>query len=132
MGVTEDQLSGFDFPMIAKGARGRLNYVQSDTVSLVKASLRQIVLTAPGERLWQPEFGCKVRLFQFDTLTETAKTTLASMIMESIRKWEPRVKVDSITVNASPDVDSSLEIRVGYTIKNPDFVAEKQNILIKV
>lgn len=132
MGITQDQLSGFDFPMIAKGERGRLRYVHSDTVTLIKASLRQIILTAPGERLWQPEFGCKLRLFQFDNVSETAKSTIASMVMESIRRWEPRVKVDSITVAASPDIDSSVEIRVDYTIKNPDFTAEKQNILITV
>lgn len=132
MGQIQDQQSGFDFPMIAKGIRGRVAYAKSDTVALVKASMRQIVLTAPGERMWNPEFGCKLRLFQFESITETVKATIISMVMEAIRRWETRVIIDSIDVIASTDIDTSVEIRVNFTIKNPDFASLPDVILISI
>lgn len=133
MGNTQEQQSGFGFPMIAKGLHGRVNYVQGDSVTLIKASLRQILLTAPGERMWNPEFGCRVKELLFDTFSPTLKTTMANLALEAIRRWEDRVSVNTgdIAVIASTGSPTSIELRVSFRVKNPDFTAQP-NLTISV
>lgn len=125
MALLRDEQSGFGFPMIAKGMRGPLNYVKNDTVELIKASIRQILLTVPGERMMNPEFGCKLRLMHFETLTATLQTTIQNLILEALERWEPRIEVspNDIVVKESASIASDLEVKVSFKVKNPDFTA---------
>jgi phage baseplate assembly protein W len=128
------QQSGFAFPMIAKGPLGRVNYTRSNTVALVAYSVQQIILTVPGERMWNPEFGCRVKTIIFEPLTNTLAETVQSLIMEALRRWEPRVRVKAsdITVVASQDINTRVTINISYTILNPDFTTQvKQSVAIK-
>ncbi len=117
------QQSGFTFPMIADGPQGHVNYVHNNSQELVADSVLQILLTNPGERMWNPQFGCRVRQLQFELGSEADATLIKSLIIEAITLWEPRVSVtaNDIVVTYANDNSGKTNVTVSYTILNPDF-----------
>lgn len=128
------QQSGFAFPCIAKGPRGRVVYTSQDTVSLIKFSIAQIILTVPGERFWNPSFGCRIRSLQFEQLTPTVVSTAQSIILLALNKWETRIalKASDIIVVANTDVGSTMTITISFQVVNPDFTATQQTSSVTI
>ena len=56
-----------------------------------------VLLTAPGERLMRPQFGCRI----WDLLFEPVNANLIGLISQAVRdalaQWEPRIEVDEVT-----------------------------------
>src|SRR3712207_3292490 len=80
------------------GADGRLAWsVGEDNV---RESIRLILLTEPGERLMREEFGCGLRRFLFEPNTVTTRELIRQRIVQAIGRWEPRVAVEEVRVEA--------------------------------
>jgi phage baseplate assembly protein W len=80
------------------GADGRL--VWSVGEDNVRESLRLILLTEPGERLMREEFGCGLRRFLFEPNTVTTRQLIRDRIAQAIGRWEPRVALEAVEVEA--------------------------------
>jgi phage baseplate assembly protein W len=91
---------GLSFPPRV-GGDGRLAWSEGETN--VRESIRVILLTEPGERLMRAEYGCGLRAFLFEPNTETTRALIRDRIAQSIRRWEPRVTLDDVAVDAVPD-----------------------------
>jgi phage baseplate assembly protein W len=115
------QQSGFDFPAVRQTPWGALSFIDNDTVALVKASIQQILLTNPGERPFNPSFGCPLRLMLFEPPTETLKESITTMIYEALIAWEPRIVLtpDDISLVASPTIATVTHVIVKYRLKSP-------------
>lgn len=118
--------------MIAKGPLGRVNYTRSNTLALIQFSIIQILLTVPGERFWNPSFGCRVKQLIFEALTPTIAETIANLIMDALGTWEPRIRVQAsdIIVTPSADINSKVKVQIGYTVINPDFTSQAKNVVL--
>jgi phage baseplate assembly protein W len=68
----------------------------------VRESIRVILATEPGERLFLPEFGAGLRRFLFEPNTVATRRLIQDRIAESIRRWEPRIKLESVNVEPDP------------------------------
>ena len=88
---------GLGFPPRV-GADGRL--VWSVGEDNVRESIRLILLTEPGERLLREEFGCGLRQFLFEPNTVTTRALIRDRITQSIGRWEPRVALEAVEVEA--------------------------------
>jgi phage baseplate assembly protein W len=88
---------GLGFPPRV-GADGRL--VWSGGEENVRESLRLILLTEPGERLMREEFGCGLRRFLFEPNTVTTRQLIRDRVTQAINRWEPRVALESVDVEA--------------------------------
>jgi uncharacterized protein len=80
------------------GADGRL--VWSVGEDNVRESIRLILLTEPGERLMREEFGCGLRRFLFEPNTVTTRQLIRERIAQAIGRWEPRVALEAVEVEA--------------------------------
>jgi phage baseplate assembly protein W len=69
----------------------------------VKRSVRNLILTEPGERLFQPEIGCKIRRLLFENMSDITAIQLKNAIEETISLYEKRARV--ITVEVVPNED---------------------------
>ena len=65
-------------------------------VKAVFNSLRNIFSWIPGERILNPEFGSKLRLYLYEGITPENKEQIAAEIRGVCLKWEPRVNIVSI------------------------------------
>lgn len=113
-----DEFSGFPFPAVRRGPQGCLLYTQANTKELVKASIIQILMTAPGERPWSPEFGCDVHRFLFEPANSSNVETIANLCLSALQRWEPRVQVgiNDIEVAESLVSEGSVDISINYKI----------------
>jgi phage baseplate assembly protein W len=88
----------------------------------VNQSLKNLIQTNLGERLFQPTIGSNVNrsLFEMNNFVET--NLLEFYITNTIQNNEPRVILDSVTVIPTVD-EGSVKITVSYyLINNPNLV----------
>ena len=65
----------------------------------IKNSLIRIFNTIPGERFLFPKFGCNLYSYLFTPVTVDQAEVIGNAILDAIRIWEPRVKIQTpITV----------------------------------
>lgn len=69
-------------------------------------SIKNIVLTDRGERLYQPSIGCNIRKMLFEPMLPATAEMISQFIQEAIRLHEPRAKV--LDVNVQPDYNNNL------------------------
>ena len=85
----------------------------------VDQMIRQILLTAPGERADLPDFGCGLRKLVFAPHSDALEATTRLLVLQSINKWlSDQVSVTSVTVDptASRGDASQLLIRIDYQL----------------
>jgi len=69
----------------------------------VKQSIKNLILTNKGERLMQPDLGCKIRNLLFENFTPQTTITARQIITETIEKYEPRAELINIAISPAPD-----------------------------
>lgn len=76
--------------------------------------IKQVLFTAPGERVNRPEFGCGVRQMVFAANGEVTASLVRVTIQQALSRWLAGViEVQDIEVTA---VEETLEIRIGYVL----------------
>lgn len=83
----------------------------------INQSLKNIILTDLGERLFQPNFGSNVRAMLFENSMEDNLSTLELYIARSISINEPRVNLIKIELEPS-ESDNELTINILYNTIN--------------
>ncbi|TQF68273.1 GPW/gp25 family protein [Rhodococcus spelaei] len=85
--------------------------------------LRQLLLTSPGERVCQPEFGCGLRRLVFAGQSDALVATVRIQVQQAINRWlSDQVKLDNVDVLAGAAApasgldEGSLLITVSYTL----------------
>ena len=74
-----------------------------------------IFLFAPGERIILPEFGNSLYKYVYEGESEGYLDRLKEDVQEMIERWEPRVKIISVTVVGKPD-ENRVDIEILYTV----------------
>jgi phage baseplate assembly protein W len=85
---------GFDVPFRLYLEGNSPNTVEGNDA--LDRSIRTIVLTFPGERVYRPTFGSTARGGIFDSMTEVTAVQISDSIRRAISDWEPRVDVQDI------------------------------------
>ncbi len=89
------------------GPDGRMAWSVGETN--VHESIRIILSTEPGERLRLPAFGAGLRRFLFEPNTLATHTLIKQAIGEALKRWEPRIQLESVEVTAdSQDTESAI------------------------
>ena len=68
----------------------------------VRQSIRIILMTERQERLMLPRFGGGLRSFLFKPNTAAVRQLMAERAERTLARWEPRIKVESVTVQPDP------------------------------
>lgn len=67
-------------------------FIIEEDENLLKENITRILLTLPGERVNNPQFGSRLRLFIFE-LDSILQEDLKNEILSAINRWEPRVNI---------------------------------------
>lgn len=79
-------------------AGGRIAWSEGE--DNIRESMRLILMTEPGERLRLPQFGAGLGRFLFEPNTVATHTLIKERIVESLKRWEPRVRIEDVVVGA--------------------------------
>jgi phage baseplate assembly protein W len=85
--------------------------------SAIKQSLRMIIETGRGTRLFLPEYGARIRAFLFEPFDETTAKRIGEELRESIQNYESRITLLDINV-IMRDATTSYDVEVIYQITN--------------
>jgi phage baseplate assembly protein W len=82
----------------------QINPLTQDLVALknenaIARSIRNIVLTEPGEKFFNPRFGSEVSTSLFENITDLNADTLRRQITQSIQVYENRVRLIDVVVS---------------------------------
>ena len=90
----------------------------TDYNDLARQNLKMLVLTCPGERMMDPEFGVGARHYLFENMTPETFSNFESRLRNQQRKYLPYLtieKVDFFTADQDPTIkDNTLGIKIMY------------------
>lgn len=105
---------GWTFPILPD-AGGSLRYVDDD--ANVAQSLRLLLSTAAGERVMRPAFGTEAPRLVFAPGSAGNRQLLQTRVRETVRDFEPRVRLEDVTVTEDPVSPERVDIEVTYTVR---------------
>lgn len=80
-------------------------------------ALRVVLLTAPGERVMRPQFGCKIWDLLFEPITANLLGLIREAVRDALAQWEPRIEVEEVEPVQDDDVDGLVTIRIAYRVR---------------
>ena len=87
--------------------------------SAISRSVRNIIMTLPGEKPFEPNFGSKVSKILFENIDMISAGVIVDEIRTSIENFEPRVEL--LSVEANPDFDNNTyDVNIVYEIIGAD------------
>lgn len=116
---------GWAFPPAFIKATDAWGSVKESYVQMVAAkediaqSLEILLSTSFGERVMQPQFGCNLADYQFESMSNTLIGFVKDTVENAILYYEPRIEMESITVSQADSWDAIqgfLRIDISYRI----------------
>ncbi|MBU0552917.1 GPW/gp25 family protein [Myxococcota bacterium] len=106
---------GFAFPLGVDGGGGmRLSAHEENIQQCV-----QIILgTAPGERVYRPQFGCKIHDYIFAPNNDHNRNMISYYAREALLKWEPRIEAIEVEVHSDLEQPNVVSIHIRYMVKS--------------
>ena len=106
---------GWKFPVEDDRTTGRIrtSWYEED----IQEAIHIILMTRRGERMMEPEFGCGVWDYVFETMDASSLARIEREISRALVRWEPRIT--DIQVLAGPDQaeEGKLNIRINYVVR---------------
>ena len=75
-------------------------------IDQIKSDMLCLLLTNPGERVMNLNFGTPLRKLVFEPNDAALQLKARNMIINSIKKWEPRIAVKNIEVKSTIETSS--------------------------
>lgn len=106
--------TGLRFP-VRVGPSGGLSFARGE--GDVEEAIWIVLGTAPGERVMRPEFGCGIHDYVFAPNSPATRGSIAHEVRVALTRFEPRIDVEAVRVEAPPEEPETLLIRVDYRVR---------------
>jgi len=98
--------------------------------SAIARSVRNIVLTYPGEKFFDPNFGSRIGKSLFENIDNITAITIRDEIRNSIINYEPRVILNDVIVD--PDFDNNtFNVTIVYRIVGSDIPSQQLEFVLE-
>ncbi len=105
---------GWGFPPAFDRGTHELRMVEEEAD--IRESLFILLSTIRGERVMLPDYGAGLHARVFDRTDNTTLTYLKSQIADAILFFEPRIRLEEISIDAKESADGRLLVRLTYFI----------------
>jgi phage baseplate assembly protein W len=85
----------------------------------VKQSIKNLILTDPGERLMQPYLGGGIKGLLFENITPGVLKVIETRCRDTINTFESRAELINVTASSSYD-DNTVNVFIQFYIRNVD------------
>jgi phage baseplate assembly protein W len=90
----------------------------TNTAEDIERSMRIVLMTAPGERVMRPRFGCKIWDLLFEPVTPGLMGLIAQAVQQAVGQWEPRVDVEEVNPVQDDDDDALVRVHIRYRVRS--------------
>lgn len=118
----------YKFPFRIDPASGQA--AQTSYETHVEQMIRQVLLTAPGERADMPQFGCGIRQLIFAPHSQALDAATQILVQRALNRWlGNQIQVQKVQVGPSDQGDQSqLLIQIDYILIETR--ANKQTVVL--
>ncbi len=112
-----------DTSFVGRGFRWPLGVDHTGSIRLAEGttdldrSIQIVLMTAPGERLMRPEFGCRIWDLLFEPVTGNLLGLVAEAVRDALAQWEPRIEVEEVQPVPEPDDPSLIRVAIRYRVR---------------
>ena len=112
----------------------KVNPLTNDLIAIknqtaIARSLRNLVLTTPGERFFNENLGSLVNNLLFENVDDVTAMSVRQEIINVIENYEPRVELVRVSVN--PDIDAyNMDVKITYNIIGVDLPAQELSFVL--
>lgn len=104
---------GISFPPRV-GPDGRVLWSEGE--HNIREAIKVILMTEQRERLRLPEFGGGLSRFLFEPNSVTTRRLIEDRITRALGEWEPRIRVESVEVQADPADPQAAVATISYKL----------------
>lgn len=104
------------FPLSFSPEGGYL--LNKNILQVVKQNLKNVMLTVPGERIFDINFGVGLKRFLFEPKTTETTERIKNRIIDQLEKYMPFINVQNINITFSEDQENTIFISLKYFVKN--------------
>ena len=102
----------------------KFNPLSGDLITLknenaIARAVRNIVLTTPGEKFFDPDFGSSVSEILFENVDDITAVSIRDEIRSSLSNYEPRVELIDVEVDPNFD-ENQFDVLITYRIIGVD------------
>ena len=113
----------------------KVNPLTDDLIAIknqtaIARSIRNLVLTSPGERFFNNEVGSRVNELLFENMDDLTASSVKSEIENTIENYEPRVKLLSTKVSANND-SYEFDVIINYEIIGIDAQSQQLSFALQ-
>ena len=92
----------------------------------ITQNFKMLILTNPGEKMMNPEFGVGLKRFLFQQQGDSVYSALSSRLISQTKKYLPQVEIEKVLFNESPldNIDASdlvdnnvMSVTIRFSIK---------------
>jgi len=111
------------------------NPLSNDLIALknenaIARSVRNIIFTVPGEKMFNPDFGTNINDSLFELLDEISGTVIKDRITYSLETYEQRISL--IDVIVVPDFDNNgYDVEISYRIIGADVDPQQISFILQ-
>ena len=102
--------------------------VKNDTA--ISRSIRNLVLTTPGERFFNEDLGSGVSEILFDNVDDISAAVIRDEIEQTINRFEPRVELEDVKVKGDHD-NNEFNVTITYNIIGIDALPQQLNFALQ-
>ena len=102
--------------------------VKNDTA--ISCSIRNLVLTTPGERFFNEDLGSGVSELLFDNIDDISSAIIRDEIEQTIIRFEPRVKLQDVKVKGDYD-NNEFNVTISYEIIGMEALPQQLNFALQ-
>ena len=102
--------------------------VKNDTA--ISRSIRNLVLTTPGERFFNEDLGSGVSELLFDNIDDISAAIIRDEIEQTIIRFEPRVKLQDVKVKGDYD-NNEFNVTISYEIIGMEALPQQLNFALQ-
>ena len=101
MAINNRIYSDLDLTFLRQPSTGDVS-MRYDEQSVIR-SIRSLLSTQMGERLFQPTLGSTINNLLFEPISALTASQIEDEVIRMIRNYEPRARVNEVAVTAEPD-----------------------------
>jgi len=84
--------------------------------SMIKQNLKMVILTNPGERVMEPEFGVGIKQFLFENFQSDVYARIDQKIREQVNIYLPVISINRLEFVRLTQDQNLLSLRLEYSI----------------
>ena len=104
--------------------------IQLKNANAIARSIRNLIMTVPGERPFNPVLGSQVTSLLFENLDKLTASSIKSEIINTVTNFEPRVRLNEVIVKAQPN-NNQFDVQIQYYIIGIDVPLQQLSFAIE-